>query len=110
MRLAWLSIVFPLGLGLAACAPRQNRTHYDRWDSERASAASAPAEERAPKDAKGPSVVERAAEPRPAAEPRRSGQALMRETPDVGATSTATRSRVIRPVEPAKASEDEAIY
>jgi hypothetical protein len=100
-----------LGLGLAACAPRIQATHYERWSTQDAkrkadaaaeakkeAAAAAPAKGAAPGGAK--TAV---ATPPPPPPPPPSGyNSLSGETPPV---QTATKSRVMKP-----AAEDDDIY
>lgn len=104
-----------LGLvALGACAPIQNQTHYERWDAyaeahpedEDADRPEAPPRDMVGTKAKAAGAnraLPKAAPPPPA--PPADYSSLGSETPAIGGTRTATRTRVITP-EP----EDEPIY
>ncbi|MCK6546541.1 hypothetical protein L6R52_11895 [Myxococcota bacterium] len=122
MRVYLGLVTVSFALALSACAPRMQRTHFDRWNDQtaklkeeealqtkekewlraqvgggKAAAASKPTTMQA---AEGGSTVGR-------------GQASSSGSTTSGygtATSTGTKSRVIKPAEQETSEEDEAIY
>jgi hypothetical protein len=83
----WVLLAAALSMaGLTACAPRNNRTHFDRWADETKKRHAEEAQEKAEEKAAAP-VAKKQAEP-----------------PRTGAVKTATKASQ------QKSTEDDAIY